>query len=409
MRFLSSHRRPAETLLWSRDIRFVRRLAEGLKTGHTLELESGMCLIAPARVLTEARAAEVARASRAPVYGVAAVDGSIPVGDRYLVALASAVQVSGIADRVGMGGSIQVAQTKMLDLFFRLRHGVMFQPIVDLGSGRVHEYECLFRPEMPTLRTSISAMVAAAINTDRAVELDAFIVRRILERIAEIEGGHRSAGRPGHRYAINFTPTSLVDPSFSGAALSELVAARGLLRRSITIECTEHQAVSDVRPLARQAKTLRRLGFGFAVDDAGAGYASFTLIAALRPSIIKIDRDIVHGIGDKQGDAKQALVEAFVSFGRRIGARLVAEGIETRRELAMLTSLGVPLGQGYLLGRPATEPSEPRSIDGLRAGVLSRARRGERAGRPAAADRGGGRAEHARRAARAVTSPTPSS
>ena len=101
-------------------------------------------------------------------------------------------------------------------------------------------------------------------------------------------------------------------------------------------------------------KALRRLRFGFAVDDAGAGYASFALIAALRPSVIKIDRDIVHGIA--HDDAKQALVEAFVSFGRRIGATLLAEGIEKRVDLATLRDLGVDLGQGYLLGRPNAEP-----------------------------------------------------
>jgi len=111
-------------------------------------------------------------------------------------------------------------------------------------------------------------------------------------------------------------------------------------------------------PLRRQVKALRRFGFGFAIDDAGAGYASFALIAALRPSVIKIDRQIVHGI--RADDAKQALVEAFVSFGRRIGARLVAEGIETRRELATLTALGVELGQGFLLGRPSAQPEGPR-------------------------------------------------
>jgi EAL domain-containing protein (putative c-di-GMP-specific phosphodiesterase class I) len=116
--------------------------------------------------------------------------------------------------------------------------------------------------------------------------------------------------------------------------------------------------VSDVVPLKRQVKALRTLGFGFAVDDAGAGYASFTMIAALRPSIIKIDREIVNGI--RLDDAKQALVEAFVSFGRRIGARLVAEGIETRRDLATLVELGVELGQGYLIGRPESEPVVPR-------------------------------------------------
>jgi EAL domain-containing protein (putative c-di-GMP-specific phosphodiesterase class I) len=111
-------------------------------------------------------------------------------------------------------------------------------------------------------------------------------------------------------------------------------------------------------------KALRRVGFGFAIDDAGAGYASFALIAALRPTVIKIDREIVAGIA--RDDAKQALVEAFVAFGRRIGARLLAEGIERRADLAMVTALGVDLGQGYLLGRPGPEPAAPRPMETLR-------------------------------------------
>ena len=369
MRFFTTPRPTDESLLWSRDIRFVHRLGETIKGGRLLELESGICLIAPAAVLTDVRATEVARANRSPEYGLVRVDRSIPAADRYLMALASAVQISGIADRIGMGTSVQVAQTKMLDLFFRLRrHRVVFQPIVELATGAVHEYECLFRPEMPTLKTSISTMVEAAINTDRAVELDAFMSAIALDRIAELETAARGAGTKPGRYALNFTPSSLLSARFSAAALSAMVESRGLSRRAITIECTEQQAVSDVLPLTKQAKAIRRLGFGFAVDDAGAGYASFTLIAAPRPSIIKIDREIVHGIGDKKGDAKQALVEAFVSFGRRIGARLVAEGIETRRELAMLTSLGVELGQGFILGRPSPEPALPRPMASLAPG-----------------------------------------
>jgi EAL domain-containing protein (putative c-di-GMP-specific phosphodiesterase class I) len=164
--------------------------------------------------------------------------------------------------------------------------------------------------------------------------------------------------------SINFTPASLLDPRFEASALADLVEEHGLSPRQITLECTEQQAVSDVVPLKRQVKALRRLGFGFAVDDAGAGYASFTLIAALRPSIIKIDREIVSGI--RLDDAKQALVEAFVSFGRRIGAHLVAEGIETRSDLATLVELGVEFGQGYLIGKPDADPIVPRRGQVLR-------------------------------------------
>jgi EAL domain-containing protein (putative c-di-GMP-specific phosphodiesterase class I) len=160
-----------------------------------------------------------------------------------------------------------------------------------------------------------------------------------------------------------------------------MVAEVGLRPSQITLECTEQQAVSDIVPLIRQVKAIRRLGFGFAVDDAGAGYASFSLIASLKPTVIKIDRDIASGIA--RDDAKQALVEAFVSFGRRIGARLLAEGIERRADLSVLTALGVDLGQGFLIGKPSIEPAEPRSFKALQLGggrpELSRQARRQRA------------------------------
>ena len=261
-----------------------------------------------------------------------------------------------------MSQTVQAVQSKLLDLFFAIRtHEVAFQPIVELASGELHEYECLFRPQMPHQPASISTVVDAAIATGRAVDLDTFIVRVILERIASLMA--KDAVPPGIRFAvaINTTPASLLDPHFEARSVARMVRQAGIDPRQVTLECTEQQAVRDIGPLQRQVKALRRLGFGFAVDDAGAGYASFTLIAALRPTIIKIDREIVHGCA--ANDAKKALVEAFVSFSRRINARLIAEGIETHRELDTLRGLGVELGQGYLLGRPAITPSRPRSLE----------------------------------------------
>ena len=79
------------------------------------------------------------------------VDPTRTESERYLIAMSSAVQASGIADRIGMSQSSQVVQTKMLDYFFSLRalHGVIFQPIVEIATMELHEYECLFRPQMP--------------------------------------------------------------------------------------------------------------------------------------------------------------------------------------------------------------------------------------------------------------------
>ena len=363
MRFIASPRRRVdERLLWSRDIRFVRRLAARVPGSRLLELDTGVVLIGPADVLTDSASGHVADQVNRPEYGLVAVDPTLPESDRYLVAMSAAVMLSGLADRIGMAQSTQVVQTKMLDYFFSLRklHTFAFQPIITIATGELYEYECLFRPHMPMLPQSISSVVQAAINTDRGIELDIYIVAAALERIGRLEATARERGLPKRRYAINLTPFSLLDKAFEASALAAQVRAQGIDTRQITIECTEQQSVPDIVPLQRQVKALRRLGFGFAVDDAGAGYASFALIAALRPSIIKIDREIVQGLN--HDDAKKALVEAFVAFGHRIGAHLLAEGIERRADLAALSALGVELGQGYLLGKPAADPAPPRQL-----------------------------------------------
>jgi EAL domain-containing protein (putative c-di-GMP-specific phosphodiesterase class I) len=368
VRFLlgAKHDDGDDRLLWSRDVRFAHRLHDAIPGCRSYELDSGIVVIGPAAGLTDARASEIAAAVHSPAYGLVSLDRTLPEGERHLVALSAAVQQSGLAERIGMAQSSQMMQSKMLDYFFTLRnvHAVAYQPIVELATGELIEYECLFRPDMPGLQTSISSVVQAAVDTGRTIELDGFIVRIILGRVGALQAARRATGQPPVHVAINLTPASLLDDQFEAAAFATMVKAAGLEPRQITLECTEQQAVPEIGPLVKQVKALRRIGFGFAIDDAGAGYASFSLIASLRPSVIKIDREIAFGIA--RDDAKQALVEAFVSFGGRIGALLLAEGIERRADLAMLTALGVDLGQGYLIGKPAADPSEPRPMETLR-------------------------------------------
>src|SRR4029079_13233125 len=96
-------------------------------------------------------------------------------------------------------------------------HQVAFQPIVELATGRLHEYECLFRTSMPMLPQSISAIVHSAIDTGRSVELDTFIVRLILARAGEIEAQRQAAGEASIRIAIDFTPETVLAPPFDSA------------------------------------------------------------------------------------------------------------------------------------------------------------------------------------------------
>jgi EAL domain-containing protein (putative c-di-GMP-specific phosphodiesterase class I) len=361
VRFITARQGAVERILWSRDSRLISRIAQNLPAARIIELaDSGWCVVAPTTVLTDALAVRLAQSAR---YGMADVDPQQPSSERYVMALGRAVQVAGLGERIGLDEAPEIAKRKVLDYFFALRelHHVEFQPIVDLRTMQAHEWECLFRPQMPMLPQTIGAIVDAALAAKRPVELDTFVVGATLARIAELGTVTGPSSRRA-RFHINLLPASLLSATFDAPAFAARVHGAGLSPRQIVVECTEQQAIADLPRLKKQVRALRRLGFGFAIDDAGAGYASFNVIAALEPSIIKIDREIVGRIGNKDGEPKRALVEAFVSFSRRIGAKVVAEGIENRRDLLALQERDVDYGQGYLLGRASEMPSQPRRL-----------------------------------------------
>jgi EAL domain-containing protein (putative c-di-GMP-specific phosphodiesterase class I) len=127
-----------------------------------------------------------------------------------------------------------------------------------------------------------------------------------------------------------------------------VLARRG--DRSIVLEITEHVAIEDYSRFRAAVETLGP-SVGFAVDDAGAGYASFRHILELRPDYVKLDIGLVREID--HDDVRQALVAGIVYFAERTRCRLIAEGVETPGERDRLQRLGVEYGQGFLLARPA--------------------------------------------------------
>jgi len=354
VRWLNRGSQGEERLLWSRDERFVAQVATRVPHGTHIVIASGAVLIGTGDEMADA----VVSALAGPVdYGLIALDPLMPPVERYLTGLADAVQQSGIAYRVGMLTSPISAYHKVMDAFLALGRrdaiAILYQPVVSLSTMEAIGYECLCRPSAAA--GSIDEVVRAAVETGRTNELDRLIFEKVLTRTA------RLPEIPAH-ITINVLPASLADPWFEPSALAARCRAAGIHPRRITLECTEQQAAPDQAALVRRVRQIRRSGFGFAVDDAGAGYASFSLIAALRPSLIKIDREITRGI--HSSGSKQALVEAFVGFARRIGADLAAEGIERVADLEMLRSLGVPLGQGWMLGRPNAMPKPAKRVPG---------------------------------------------
>jgi EAL domain-containing protein (putative c-di-GMP-specific phosphodiesterase class I) len=336
-----------ERLLWSRDERFVAQVARAAGAGRLISVAAGAVLIGPGELLTDELVQDTAGAT---AFGLIDLDSRLSPEQRYVMGLAEAVQASGIADRVGMIKSPTSAYHKMMDLFLAHQAGleIVYQPIVALRTLEVLGYEAFGRP--PHAVGTIDRVVEAAVATNRTIDLDRTIAKAVLLRTATLDPVPPSI-------TINALPASLQDDWFDGRALAERCRAIGLETTGVVFECTEQQSAPDLDALVKRVRQLRDSGFGFAIDDAGAGYASFALIAAVRPSLIKIDLHIVQGIS--QDDAKQALVEAFVSFARRLGSNLVAEGIEKQEDLQTLADLGVERGQGYLVGRPQREPAGP--------------------------------------------------
>lgn len=143
--------------------------------------------------------------------------------------------------------------------------------------------------------------------------------------------------------SVNVSPGLVL----AGDGLRRLVAA---IRRPLVLELTEHEPVDDYHRLRAAIRGLGR-DVRMAIDDAGAGFASFRHILELRPDFVKLDIAMVRGIDSDP--ARQALVAGMQYFATRTKATLIAEGIETVDERRTLAHLDVTLGQGYLLGRPA--------------------------------------------------------
>jgi hypothetical protein len=116
------------------------------------------------------------------------------------------------------------------------------------------------------------------------------------------------------------------------------------------VELTEHERIDSYAALEPALDRLRSSGALLAIDDAGAGYAGLQHVLTLRPHVIKLDRALVEGLD--RDEAKRALVEMIGTLAGRLDAWLLAEGIETAEELDVLVGMGVPLAQGYFLGRP---------------------------------------------------------
>jgi EAL domain-containing protein (putative c-di-GMP-specific phosphodiesterase class I) len=237
------------------------------------------------------------------------------------------------------------------------RHvSLAYQPVVDLQQGAVVGYEALARfagpPSAPPDR-----WFAAAAAEGLAARLEATVLEQALPT--------RLLLPPDCFLSVNISPNLVLDRLVQG-----VLADAGDLP-GVVLELTEHDRIDDYGRLRRALSRFRASGVDVAMDDAGAGYAGLASLLALRPDLVKIDRALIAGID--LDPVKRELVELLGSMAGRMDAWVLAEGIEREEELDALVRLGVPLGQGFLLGRPAPERRDIEEATGRRIRQQARA------------------------------------
>ena len=209
----------------------------------------------------------------------------------------------------------------------------VFQPVVELAGGAIVGFEALSRfSDGQSPEASFGAAEAAGLG----LELEVATLRSALSAVRQLP--------PGAWLSVNVSPALATRRGILGGLLSQV-------DRQVVIEITERTAIADYSAVRRAIDAVAG-DIRLAVDDAGAGFASLRHIVELRPQYVKLDRGLIAGI--EEDPARQAMVAGMVYFANETGCALIAEGVETEGERRTLRRLGVPFGQGYLLGRPAS-------------------------------------------------------
>ncbi|HEX8067378.1 MAG TPA: EAL domain-containing protein [Thermoleophilaceae bacterium] len=211
----------------------------------------------------------------------------------------------------------------------------VFQPIVELATGRVIAYEALSRfPGDPSHATE--RWFADAWGVGLGVPLELLAARQAAEALEHLP--------EGVGLSINASPPTVVSEGF--------LQSLGDAADRVTVEITEHLAIEDYDEIVMKLASLSTTGGQVAIDDFGAGYASLKHVLRVIPGWIKLDLSLTERIGESP--VAHALAAALVTFADETGVKVIAEGIETAEQVRTLTEIGIRYGQGFHFGRPAS-------------------------------------------------------
>lgn len=216
----------------------------------------------------------------------------------------------------------------------------VFQPVVNLATRELVGYEALSRGPKGSELENPEVLFELARDSDLVWELEALCIENVLPWLdAVCSRGYLFFNLESHFIQqLQHRGTDVFNPFFEH-------------NRQIVIEVTERSAIRDYRTFRRTLHDLKQMGFKIAIDDCGSGYATLEAVAELQPDYLKVGHSLFHGV--EKDPIRRRLVELVARCAETIGAKTIAEAIESEEQLRVCKDLGIVEGQGYLIARPA--------------------------------------------------------
>lgn len=221
----------------------------------------------------------------------------------------------------------------------------VFQPILSLEGGDVLGHEAYVRGPVDSMFESPRAMFALSRRVGVAVELDCLCCEQALSAFSAAVGEGK--------LFVNALPMTFAEGREQTERLRARLGELGIAPADLVLEFSERNADADPEPFCARLARLREAGFAIAIDDVGTGHAGLRTIERVRPDYLKLDASLVRDIQDSL--IQQDLLLSLARLAERIGAALIAEGVETPAEAAAVATGGARYGQGFLFARPSAK------------------------------------------------------
>ncbi|MBM7619859.1 EAL domain-containing protein (putative c-di-GMP-specific phosphodiesterase class I) [Bacillus tianshenii] len=248
---------------------------------------------------------------------------------------------------------LMVQNHELVDLIAGNSFSTHFQPIIDLqDENRIFAYECLLRPVAAGKPISPFRLFEFARETNLHNYLDQ------KARELSIISSSRLGVPPEVKFFINFLPSSIYNPEYCLQHTFHIVNKHKISPDQLVFEVVESEKISDIEHLESIFTTYKKSGMQVALDDVGAGYSTLDVLQKLQPDFVKVDRSYVSFCDTNYGN--QLFLKNVLEISKKLGIKVLAEGIERAEELEFCRTIGIDYAQGYFIGKPSAEPVVPQ-------------------------------------------------